>query len=422
MSHPLPLLNSDVTAFDRNHKAQGCIHMEKERRVSPIITICSLGNTHLFVMAVVFILATSCLSTQKAGPPPQKAVSVTAQPKPLAPMPILVQRIQALERCTKEKEMAEDDQKAAKEILSTYRALQMAASKALTLEDQERLIQKLFYSLMLVEEKFFGKNMDKPKDPSPRKATISIRELQFPLPGKGSPKPARTITATGPFPPVDDGKALTAILPTEDTGGTDSPDHPVEASLDLNLLFREVNSLVKDRKYGEAGRLLSEAERKTGAGPAREIILRAKEQINAEKESAPMPEAFNDKLALEIENEAKNLLEKEKFEDAISRLHTVEKTSSKVNERQLAQLKESAVNGLINRERNRAAKIFLKAKKIDDPTLKREKLSMSRDILANLILDYPNSSLVPTLKQNLEVVEQTLQTLNEQQDTPPLSQ
>ena len=396
--------------------------MEEKRRLSSIKTACSLRGTRLFVMAVIFILAPSCLSTQKAGPPPQETVSVTAPPKPLAPMPILAQRIQALEHCIKEKEMAEGDEKAAKEILDTYRALQMASSKASTLEDQERLIKKLFYSLMLAEEKFFDKNTDKPKHPSPQKGTISIRELQFPLPSKNSPKPARTVTAAAPSPPVNDGEAMTAVLPTEDKNRKDSPDHRVEASLNLNLLFQEVNTLLKDRKYMEADRLLSKAERETGAGPAREIILMAKEQINAEKESVPMPEAFSGKDAPIIEEEAKHLLEQEKFEEAITRLHAAESASPGPDEEHLARLKESAVTGLINRERNLAAKIFLTAKKIDDPTLKREKLSMARDILADLILDHPDSSLIPTLKQNLAVVERTLQTINEQQQKPPLSQ
>ena len=88
-------------------------------------------------------------------------------------------------------------------------------------------------------------------------------------------------------------------------------------------------------------------------------------------------------------------------------------TSPEPNEEHLTRLKESAVTGLINRERNRAAKIFLNAKKINDPTLKREKLSVSREILAGLIRDYPNSSLIPTLEQNLQVVDQTLEPLTE---------
>ncbi|MCF8128276.1 MAG: hypothetical protein K9N10_07155, partial [Deltaproteobacteria bacterium] len=61
--------------------------------------------------------------------------------------------------------------------------------------------------------------------------------------------------------------------------------------------------------------------------------------------------------------------------------------------------------------RNRAADLFLKSKKTDDPALKREALNASRDILADLILSHPNSSQIRKVKQNLEVVEQALEAL-----------
>jgi hypothetical protein len=361
-------------------------------------------------MAAIFLLTTSCLSTQKTAPPPQMTVSATA-PKPLAPMPILAQRIQVIERIIKENGMVEDDEKAAKEILSTYRALQMASSKSLTLEDQEKLIQKLFYSLMLVEGRFFEKNSNNPKHPPSRGSTLYIRELQFPLSKVESRKPAEIVTAPKPLRPMGSEENPTPITPPEDKRQKGMAVHDAEANLDFNLLFQEVNSLVKRRKYEEATRLLSKAERKTVAGPAREIILRAKEQIDAEKETAPMVEDISGRDAREIEDEAKHLLEQEKFEEAINRLDAARNTSSEPHEEPLTRLKDSAVTGLINRERNRAAKIFLDAKKTNDPTLKREKLSLSREILADLIQDYPDSSLIPTLEQNLQVVDQTMQAL-----------
>ena len=117
------------------------------------------------------------------------------------------------------------------------------------------------------------------------------------------------------------GEDPTPVTPPEDERQKALADHGVEIGLDFNLLFQEVDSLVKRRKYEEATRLLSEAERKTAAGPAREIILRAKEQIDAEKETVPTIEETNVRDARKIEEEAKELLEQEKFEEAISRLH-----------------------------------------------------------------------------------------------------
>ncbi len=364
-------------------------------------------------MAGIFILATSCISTQMAGPVPQKATPIAAPPKPLAPMPILAQRIQALERCLQKKGMAEADEKAAKEILDTYRALQMTSSKTLTSEDQERLIQKLFYSLMLVEERFFEGSVGGPVHPSPPKTTLYIREVQFPLPGKESQQPAGTIAKAGPPLSVNSQETTVPPTPLEDKSQGEVPENRIESAVDFNLLLQKVNDLVQSREYEEATRLLVKAETRTAAGPAREIILRAKEQIDAERKIPQTRDDVDGGDTRKIQEKTRNLLEQEKFEEAISQLKNVGGTSPTPREKELARLKARAEAGLINRERNRAAKIFLKAKRISDPDLKREELSMSRDILTDLILNYPNSSLIPTLEQNLQVVEQTLQGLTD---------
>jgi len=326
-------------------------------------------------------------------------------------MPILAHRIQALERTMENNGITEDDGKIAKEILSTYQALQIASSKALTFEDQEELIQKLFYSLILLEEKYFKKNTAKP-NPSPRDTTLYIRELRLPFSGEAITKPAETATMPMTSHQIHGKKDPISVKSGETKIPNGLTENRFEVAVDLNFLLQEVASLVQVRKYEEAILLLSEAEKKTVAGPAREIILRAKEQINAERTSIPMPQDINGGDARKIEEEARHLLEEEKYEEAITRLHAIESSRPGHNEEMLAKLKDNAVNGLINRERNRAAKMFLKAKKINDLALKRETLSISRDILTDLLLNYPDSSLIPTVKRNLEVVEQALDELD----------
>jgi hypothetical protein len=387
--------------------------MERQSTLFPVLKIHRARRALLLVMAGVFILATSCISTQKAGPVPQKAAPMAAPPKPLAPVPILAQRIQALERCLEEKGMAEADEKTAREILNTYRALQAASSKALTSEDRERLIQKLFHSLMLVEERFFKGSVGGPNHPSPPKTTLYIREVQFPRPEKENQADARTVVRTGPPLPIESQEAEAPPKPAEVKDQRDVPEDRAEAAVDVNLLLQEVNDLIQSGKYEEATRLLVKAEAKTVAGPAKEIILRAKEQIDAERKIPRISDDVNGGDTRKIEAETKDLLEQEKFEEAISQLKNVEGASPTPHEKELARLKERAETGLINRERNRAAKIFLKAKRTSDPDLKREELSMSRDILAELILNYPNSSLIPTLEQNLQVVVESLQVLTD---------
>ncbi len=398
---PPPLLSEASTP-------EGARQLKKQSRLFTIRTAHLLKKTPFLMVASIFALASSCFSPQITVPPSQVTPSKTAPPQMiLAPMPILVQRIQALENDLKEKNISRKDRKTAENILRTYRALQRASSSSpLTLEDREKLIRSLFNSLNLVETKYFEQNKNKAAA-SPTNGNITIREFQLPPRKKGTTKPIETVTIVRPPIVIPEKSEETILKSTQHM----APQPQAQEAMDLNLLLKEVETLVRIRKYKEAVNLLSAAEKKIGAGPARQIILRTKEHINAEKKTVPMAENIDNRDTHKIEEEARNLLEQEKFEEAINRIDTLESARSVNNEEQLTRLKQNAVNGLINRERNRAANLYLKSRKINAPALKREALYASRDILADLILNYPNSSLIPKLKQNLEVVEQALEAL-----------
>jgi outer membrane protein assembly factor BamD (BamD/ComL family) len=64
-----------------------------------------------------------------------------------------------------------------------------------------------------------------------------------------------------------------------------------------------------------------------------------------------------------------------------------------------------AVSGIVNRERNRAAKAFYSAKQTDDPIKKETYLRSSHDILKQLIDKYPSCNLIKKIKSNLSTVE-----------------
>ncbi len=191
-----------------------------------------------------------------------------------------------------------------------------------------------------------------------------------------------------------------------------NPHENKENAVDLNSLLMEVNGLVQTHDYERAKILLSEAHAKTQAGPDRVIIIRAMDQIKAEEKTFYMPEQIN---IANIEKDVKGLIEEEKFEEAIARLETIQNPSPENSRDTVGELKQKAINSLINRERNRAAEIFLKAKRTNDPSRKQEMLYASREILTTLILNYPNSSLIHTLERNLDVVEQTLGKVQEAQ-------
>ncbi len=282
----------------------------------------------------------------------------------------------------------------------------IAAPKALSLEDREKLIQQLFSSLRYIEEIHFGeqgaRRVDLLED------VIYIGEFHQPPEKKAVSRPKETAfkgESTVQMP-TEAEKAIAKPLRQGVSG--DEEGFPNRGSIDLNSLLQEADALVQARRYEEAIRLLSMAQEKATAGPEREIIHRTRQYINREKEEASKtPEKVNQPDEGKVREEAKNLLEQEKYEEAINRLHAAE-DSPDDNGEHLARLKENAVNGLIDRERNRAAKFFLKSKKTDDPTEKREALSISRDILTDLILSYPNASKIEKVKQHLEVVEKAL--------------
>jgi outer membrane protein assembly factor BamD (BamD/ComL family) len=106
---------------------------------------------------------------------------------------------------------------------------------------------------------------------------------------------------------------------------------------------------------------------------------------------------------------ARELIESEKFEEAISELESLEVNQD--NSREVRELKEQAIEGLINRERNRAAKIFLAAKNTSDPRKKEEYLKSCYDILNNLLEKYPSSPLREKLKSHIKKVSEELDRL-----------
>ena len=103
------------------------------------------------------------------------------------------------------------------------------------------------------------------------------------------------------------------------------------------------------------------------------------------------------------------LIEEERFEAALSKLQTMSPEYG--HGQDIEALKREAVNGLVNRERNRAAEIFLAAKKTRDPVKREEYLRSSYSILKNAIEKYPSSSLNDKLKSHIRKVAEELEKL-----------
>jgi hypothetical protein len=177
----------------------------------------------------------------------------------------------------------------------------------------------------------------------------------------------------------------------------------------VNQLLHEVDQLVHERRFDEAKDLLVRKNDEVLPGPDKEAIDQALKSLEVTREiylEEKLSKISWRKSILEL---ARKQMEEEKFEEAISNLEALEPEQE--NGHEISELKERAIDGLVNRERNRAAKIYLEAKKSWDPEKKEKLLRSSYEILKSLIEKYPSSSLNQKLKSHLNTVGEELNKL-----------
>ncbi len=97
------------------------------------------------------------------------------------------------------------------------------------------------------------------------------------------------------------------------------------------------------------------------------------------------------------------LIRSEKYEEALLKLDELPSSDPEVKE-----LKNTAVERLINRERNKAAKLFLAARNAKDPAKKEELLNSSYNILQAVADKYPSSPLIPKVQDHMNQVTKEL--------------
>lgn len=173
-------------------------------------------------------------------------------------------------------------------------------------------------------------------------------------------------------------------------------------------ILYEVEQLIRERKFGEAWDLLVLKRGTVSSETGLKIIDQALKRLESAQE-----EYLEETISMISEKKeavqmARKFLDEEKYEQAISSLDTL---SEREESHEIKELREQAVESLINRERNRAAKFFLTARRTQDPEKKEEYLRSSYNILKNLIEKYPSSHLINKVKSHLEKVEEELEKL-----------
>ena len=207
--------------------------------------------------------------------------------------------------------------------------------------------------------------------------------------------------------------SLPPELPTDEISMT-SQSAGLESGSIANL-SNEVNQLTERRAFDEARPLLikwriraqKESEMET-IDQALKIVELAEEKYKMEEpRGSPSPiSPSQNKEAMEV---AKRLIEEESFEDALKTLEELKDDPETASETRV--LKDMAIEKLIIRERNEAAKLFLLAGKTKNPPKKKELLLLSHKKLKDLIDRYPSSNLIDKLNDNLNRVKKELDKL-----------
>ncbi len=154
-------------------------------------------------------------------------------------------------------------------------------------------------------------------------------------------------------------------------------------------------------KMGMMNEALSEAEKLIKENLPDISLL--KEKFQMWKQEEVRKEKFGLEMLIRTVND---LIEKEEYEKALEMIR-----SANVKNKELEELKEKAEEGIINRERNKAARFFLLAKQSSDPEKKRQYLESAYRILKALILEYPDYPFIERIRDNLRKVEEELKSI-----------
>ncbi len=182
-----------------------------------------------------------------------------------------------------------------------------------------------------------------------------------------------------------------------------------EMTSPLVSIKEDVDALVRKHEYGRARELLLKEKAVREEGPETEEIDRALRNIDEAEAAYEENKKIKTAYVKESFDTAKSLFEEEDYRGAVNTLTALEKTA-RLNA-EAADLKNRAIEKIITEERNRAAEIFLQAKKTDDPQKKRELLESARNKLETLVQEYPQSPLKQKLISNIAIVQREIEKL-----------
>ena len=179
-------------------------------------------------------------------------------------------------------------------------------------------------------------------------------------------------------------------------------------------VLTEVDRLIKEHEFQSAKILLIKRRLTLEEGPDVDTVDQALESVDLAEDKFQNEVNLGLLQKSQTLNSAIELIEEEKFEEAITKLEAFERSQEMTPE--TGRLKGFAVDKLINRERNKAAKLFLMAKNTEDPIRKEELLVSSYGLLKALVDDYPSSPLNDKINDHMDKIRRELDKLKESSD------
>jgi hypothetical protein len=189
-------------------------------------------------------------------------------------------------------------------------------------------------------------------------------------------------------------------------GNVSAPPETTEAVLD------KVDRLVKNHEFQVAKILLIKHRLKLREEPEIETIDKALRSVNLSEEKYQYDENMKTIQKKEVLLLARKLIEEDQFEQALTRLEDLEKNQDVTSE--TMKLKDLAIEKIIKRERNRAAKLFLMARNTVDPEEKEALLVSSYETLKALIDNYPSSPLNVKINNHINKIIEALDKLRKE--------
>lgn len=186
----------------------------------------------------------------------------------------------------------------------------------------------------------------------------------------------------------------------------------------LAEILAQADSLAKSGEFDRAKELLTAGRAEFNDEPSFFQIDKALEKVEGQREGL-----VEERIAViskrgEIVAEAKDLISREMPEEALARLKPLDFGDAEPDS-EVKALRAEAIEQIISRERNRAARLFLQARNTKDTTSKDQLLRSSYEALKALVERYPDSPSFKKIMENMQTVEKELSALKRPQTTKP---